>query len=183
MNLLGPLVNPAGAQYQLMGVYAEDLCRPAAEALALLGKRRAMVVHGLDGTDEISLSGPTKVVELCEGGGIREYFLDPESLGITLVPLSELHGGTAGENALVARSILEGESGGGSTFGGTRGIMEAVSLNAGAALYLYGLAGGIREGYLEAKRAIASGAAAEKLARIVEEGGRLINEAAERVQV
>jgi anthranilate synthase/phosphoribosyltransferase len=176
LNMLGPLLNPAEAQYQLIGVYAEELVRPLAESLALLGKKRAMVVHGLDGMDEISLSAPTRVAELRTGSGgtveIKEYVLDPVELGIPLVDPSALRGGGARENALTARRILEGP-------GTDAAVADAVCLNAGAALYLTGFAETIGEGYAAAKGAVESGAAREKLELIVEEGKRISGEVKE----
>jgi anthranilate phosphoribosyltransferase len=152
-----------------VGVYSEELLRPVAEALAMLGKRRAMVVHGLDGLDEISLSAPTRVVELLEGGGIRDYTLNPEDFGIVPHPASSLLGGSARENAHVARTILDRQPGG-SGPGDAGAITEAVCLNAGAALFICGLAESVREGYHAAKKAVDSGAARKKLDEIVKEG-------------
>jgi anthranilate synthase/phosphoribosyltransferase len=197
MNMLGPLLNPADAGCQLIGVYAEELVRPIAESLAILGKKRAMVVHGLDGMDEISLCAPTRVAELklgTEGGvEIEEYVIDPRELGVPLAPPSALRGGSARENALAARRVLEGLSTTGAA--GPRAlspdavppdlsdalsaVADAACLNAGAALYLYGLARTVGEGYALAKRAVESGAAREKLNAIVSEGRRISAETKE----
>jgi anthranilate synthase/phosphoribosyltransferase len=158
MNLVGPLSNPADASYQLIGVYDADLCGPVAEAAHLLGVRKVMAVHGEDGLDEISISGRTLVVEVDETGERRDYFLTPEEFGISRRPVEQLRGGTAAENAATAMAILDG--------GGPSAIREAVLLNAGAGLYVCGVARNIGEGYLMAQEALASGKAAAKLEQI-----------------
>jgi anthranilate synthase/phosphoribosyltransferase len=168
MNLVGPLSNPADASYQLIGVYDRELCGPVAEAAHLLGVRRVMAVHGDDGLDEISISGPTFVVEVDETGARRDYTLSPEEFGISRRPVAELRGGTAAENAATALAVLGG--------GGPAAVREAVLLNAGAALYVCGIARNIGEGYLAAREALASGRTAEKLEQI--RGGRAPAEAA-----
>jgi len=159
MNLVGPLANPAGARLQLIGVFAEGLCRTVAEAARLLGLERAMVVHGLDGQDEISVTAPTRIV-LLEQGELREFLFDPGQAGLEPYALEELQVGSAEENAAIARGLLAGE-------GEHPAIRDAVLLNAGAALALYGLAGGIEEGYLQARAALEAGAVKEKLEQIV----------------
>jgi anthranilate synthase/phosphoribosyltransferase len=158
MNLVGPLSNPADASYQLIGVYDPELCGPVAEAAHLLGVRRVMVVHGEDGLDEISVCARTQVVEVDETGNRRDYFLSPEEFGISRRPVAELRGGTAAENGIMAGELLRGE--------GPAAIREAVLLNAGASLYICGLARNIGEGYARAQEALRSGRAAEKLERI-----------------
>jgi anthranilate synthase/phosphoribosyltransferase len=188
LNMLGPLLNPADAQYQLIGVYGEELVRPLAESLALLGKKRAMVIHGLDGTDEISPCAPTRVAELNAAADGRieivEYTLDPRELGVPIVDPSALRGRGARENALTARRVLAGPRAGASlggaasnaaadTAAGDAAVADAVCLNAGAALYLYGLARSVAEGYALAKSAVESGTALEKLDEIAEEGRRI----------
>jgi anthranilate synthase/phosphoribosyltransferase len=165
MNVLGPLLNPAGAEYQLIGVYSEELCEPVAETLAMLGRERALVVHGLDGFDEISVSAPTKVCEIKSAGEKTQYLLDPEELGIKRYDEKELQGGTPAENASIALEILDS--------GGREAIRDAVLLNAGAALYTYDIVGSIKEGYMLAKEALVSGKTMSKLEQIRETGKRL----------
>ena len=132
MNLLGPLVNPAAAEYQLIGVYAEKLVPVVAEAAHLLGIRRAAVVHGLDGIDEISISAPTRMVVVDENGSLAESTVDPSEFGISGHRLDDLTGGSAEENVALAREVLAGK--------GRPAIRDAVALNAAAALAIYGLA-------------------------------------------
>jgi anthranilate synthase/phosphoribosyltransferase len=158
MNLVGPLSNPADASYQLIGVYDPELCGPVAEAAHLLGVRRVMVVHGEDGLDEISVCARTRVVEVDESGNRRDYFLSPEEFGISRRSVEQLRGGTAAENAITAGAVLSGA--------GPVAIREAVLLNAGASLYICGLARNIGEGYARAQEAVQSGRAAEKLEQI-----------------
>src|SRR5215475_1815805 len=107
-NLLGPLTNPAGASAQVVGVYALDLVEKVAEALSILGTHRAFVVHGLDGLDEITVTGPTRVAEVREGF-VHSYEIDPEEFGMQIAPIESLSGGSAVENADIVRSILRGE--------------------------------------------------------------------------
>jgi len=161
MNLVGPLTNPADASYQLIGVFDPAFCGPMAEAAHMLGVRRVMTVHGEDGQDEISVSARTLVVEIDESGTRRDYTLSPEEFGIPRFPVDALKGGTAAQNAATAVAILEG--------GGPEAIREAVLLNAGAALYISGVARNIGDGYLAAKNALESGEARAALARIREE--------------
>ena len=158
MNLVGPLSNPADASYQLIGVYDAQFCGPVAEAAHLLGVRRVMVVHGEDGLDEISVSARTMVVEIDETGKRRDYTLTPEEFGITRLPVEQLRGGTAAENARTALAVLSGE--------GPSAVREVVLLNAGASLYICGLALNIGEGYKRAREALGSGAALAKLEQI-----------------
>jgi anthranilate synthase/phosphoribosyltransferase len=166
MNLLGPLLNPADAEYQVLGVYSENLLRPVAEAMRLLKRKRAMIVCGLDGLDEISVAAPTRIVELKEGGALEEYIFDPEELGIKRYSEGELRGGNPGDNAATAHELFLKD--------GPEAVREAVLLNAGAANYTYGLCGSMREGYLMAKKALISGKTGYKLEEIVETGRRLL---------
>ena len=152
-NLLGPLTNPAGASAQLMGVPAPHFAPLMGEVLGLLGCRRALVVHGEDGLDEITLSGRTRVCEVFDGS-IRSYELDPEDFGIGRRPVRSLSGGTAADNASIAERVLRGERG---------PRRDVVLLNAAAALYAAGVAGGLSEGVELAAESIDSGAAAAKL--------------------
>jgi anthranilate phosphoribosyltransferase len=107
-NLLGPLTNPAGASAQVVGVYSEDLVEKLAKALHLLGLHRALVVHGADGLDEISISGPTKIGEV-RGEWVRVYEVTPAQFGLELAPLSAIAGGDLHVNAEIIRKILAGE--------------------------------------------------------------------------
>ena len=156
-NVLGPLANPAGARDGVFGVHSPALARTYAETLAGLGARRAFVVHGDGGLDELSPSGPNLVVEVVDGE-IREWELDPRSLGIYPSSPEELLGGTAAENAEAVRRVLAGEPG---------GKRDAVVLNASGALVAAGLAEDIGEGVEVAVAAIDSGAAATTLEVLV----------------
>ncbi|TVR28964.1 MAG: bifunctional anthranilate synthase component II/anthranilate phosphoribosyltransferase [Spirochaetaceae bacterium] len=161
-NLLGPLVNPAGAQYQIIGVYDRAFCRPVAEAAVALGTQRGMVVHGLDGIDELSVSAPSLVVRFDHSGITAEEELDPATLGITGYRLEDLSGGDAQANAAMAREMLAG--------GGRAAVRDAVLLNAAAALEVYGVADSIAAGLALAREALASGAVAAKVQAIIEAG-------------
>jgi anthranilate phosphoribosyltransferase len=153
-NLLGPLTNPAFARRQVLGVYSAHLVDVIARVLLALGADHAMVVHSFDGLDEISISAPTHVCEVIDGE-IRDYQLDPESLGIPRAPIEEIAGGDAAENASIALAILSGE-----TNGARRDIVAA---NAGAALYVSGAVTTLRDGVALASNTIASGAGMRKL--------------------
>ena len=162
MNLLGPLINPAEASFQLIGVFDDKYCMPVAQAAHLLGANRVMVVHAKDGMDEISVSSPTRVVVIDEAGVVTDSVLDPAEMGIPRFTVADLRGGSAAENADTARRILFGE--------GPDAIREAVLLNAGAALHVCGLAASIREGYKTAKQSLLGGKVKEKLDQILREG-------------
>src|SRR5207253_8118201 len=123
-NVLGPLTNPARARAQVIGVYSPALVRPMAEALVQLGARRAFVVHGADGIDELSPTGPNHVCEVVDGG-VRERTVDPQELGIERCTLDELAGGTPAANAASIRRVFEGEPG---------GKRSAIVLNAAGAI-------------------------------------------------
>jgi anthranilate phosphoribosyltransferase len=151
-NLLGPLTNPAGARIQLLGVYRPDVILTMAGVLRLLGAERAMVVHG-GGLDEITTTGPTLVAELA-GGSIREYTIGPGDFGIPLSDIADLRGGDASENARILREVLSGERG---------AARDAVLLNAGAAIYLGGLARSMGGGISLGEESIDSGTALGKL--------------------
>jgi anthranilate phosphoribosyltransferase len=156
-NLLGPLTNPAGARRQLMGVYAASLVEPIGHVLAELGSEHAMVVHGDDGLDEITTTGVTRVCEV-RGGAITTYTIEPEALGLRRADLAELAGGGPEENAALMREVLAGVAG---------PLADVTVLNAGAALYVAGLAADLPSGVARARAALASGEAAEKLAQLV----------------
>ena len=157
-NILGPLANPAGANMELMGVYDESLVEPLAHVLANLGVKRALVVYGTDGLDEISLSAPTKVCEV-KDGTFTSYEITPEQFGLTRCSKDDLVGGTPAENAQITRDILAGKQG---------PKRDAVLMNAGAAIYMAGKADSIQAGINLAKEIIDSGKAAEQLAKFVE---------------
>ncbi|MDE5898894.1 MAG: bifunctional anthranilate synthase component II/anthranilate phosphoribosyltransferase [Treponemataceae bacterium] len=160
MNLLGPLSNPAGAKYQMLGVYDKSLLAPVARASKMLGSKRVMVVASDDGFDEISPCVPTSVFEVDEAGTEREYTIDPADFGLDGCRGEELSGGTAQENAAMAVDILNG--------GGNRTIKAAVALNGGAALYIGGKAASILEGFRKINDAIDSGAVRAELEAVRE---------------
>ena len=158
-NILGPLTNPARAKFQLLGVYDGELCERLAHVLMRLGTERAMVVHGLDGLDEITVTTRTQVSEV-HGGSVESYLLDPREFGIDLCPPDDLRGGDAGENARITLGILAGD---------VRGAKrDIVLINAAAALNVSGLAGTIGEGVEMSRETIDSGAALRKLEQLRE---------------
>ena len=157
-NILGPLANPAGANMELMGVYDESLVEPLAHVLANLGVKRALVVYGTDGLDEISLSAPTKVCEV-KDGTFTSYEITPEQFGLTRCRKEDLVGGTPAENAQITRDILAGKPG---------PKRDAVLMNAGAALYMAGKTDSIQAGIDLVKEIIDSGKAAAQLEKFVE---------------
>src|SRR5271169_3485018 len=152
-NLLGPLTNPARASGQVVGVYALDLVEKLAEALSMLGLHRALVVHGLDGLDEITITGPTRVAE-ARDGSVRSYEIEPEEFGMPRATLQDISGGDATQNAAIIRAILGGEK---------SPRRDVVVLNAAAALVAAGRADHIGDAIPLAARSIDSGAAAAKL--------------------
>ena len=152
-NVLGPLTNPAGARSQIVGVYSPELVRTVAEVLAHLGARRAFVVHGAHGIDELSPAGPNLVCEVVEGT-VRERTIDPVELGLERCAPEELLGGDSEANASAIRAVFAG------TDGGRR---DAILLNAAGAIAAGGHAEDLREGLELARRALDSGAAAERL--------------------
>jgi len=156
-NVLGPLTNPAFAKRQVLGVFAERLVETVARVLAALGAEHALVVHSRDGLDEISVSAPTRVCEV-RGGEVRSYDITPEEIGVRTHDLGELAGGDAKQNALIARDILSGANG---------ARRDVVAANAGAALYVAGLATSIRDGVRLAHESLASGAAMRKLEELI----------------
>jgi anthranilate phosphoribosyltransferase len=157
-NLLGPLTNPASAQSQVLGVYSADVIDLVAAVLAELGVERAFVVHGAGGLDEISLAGETLVAEV-QGGAVRRFTVTPEEFGVARAPLESIRGGAAAENAALIRRILEGDAG---------PARDVVVVNAAAALVAAGVAANFHEAAGLASFVIASGAASEKLASLVE---------------
>lgn len=162
-NILGPLTNPAKPAFFLLGVYDEYLVEPIAKVLSNLGVRRALVVYGQDRMDEISLSAPTSVCELRDGY-YRTLTIAPEDFGLSRCAKQDLLGGTPEENAATVRSILSGKD---------RGPKRDASvLNAGAALYVSGIAGSIAEGVTKAVAAVDDGLALRTLDSFVEESNR-----------
>ena len=158
-NLLGPLTNPAGAQAQVLGVYDPARVEMLARVLLALGARHALVVHGSDGLDEITTTGPTQVAEVRDGR-VTTWTLAPEDLGIRRVGLDALQGGTPDENARRMASLLGGESDG--------PLADVVALNAAAALHVAGRAADLAAGLGQARELLAAGAAARKLADLRE---------------
>ena len=152
-NIIGPLTNPAGAKMELMGVYDRELVEPLAQVLSNLGVQKAMVVHGEDGLDEISLGAPTFICEV-KNGWVRSYIITPEQFGFKRSDKSELAGGTPEENAKILRAVLNGEKG---------AKRNAAVLNAGAALYVSGNYDTIEKAVKIAEETIDSGAALRKL--------------------
>ena len=157
LNLLGPLTNPAGAIIQVLGVYEGRLTSLLGNVLMRLGSQHCFVAHGMDGLDEITLSAKTQISE-AKGGVLSNYLLDPADFGLTLVPAKQLAGGTPQDNAAITRDILQGRK------GPKRNI---VCLNAAPALVAGRKAASLQDGFLLAGQAIDSGAAAEKLARLI----------------
>lgn len=156
-NLLGPLTNPAGADRQLMGVFDRSKTELIAEVLLSLNLRRGMVVASLDGLDEISVSAPTKVTEV-KDGGIRTYEITPEELGLSTYPLSEVAGGDSYRNAEIIRGILQGERG---------AYRDIVLANAGACFYVSERCQTLREGVELAAAIIDSRRAYDKLQQLI----------------
>ncbi|MEO2117535.1 MAG: anthranilate phosphoribosyltransferase [Methanocaldococcus sp.] len=157
-NVLGPLTNPANANYQLMGVYDEKLTEKLAYVLKNLGLKGALVVHG-SGMDEITTIGKTKISEL-KNGEVNSYYIEPEDFGIKRAKLEDIRGGTAEENAKIIRNIFEGEE-----VGAKRDI---VVLNAAFALYISEEVKNVEEGIKLAEKSIDSGEALKKLEDLIE---------------
>jgi anthranilate phosphoribosyltransferase len=156
-NVLGPLTNPAGARAQVVGVYAPDLVPTIATVLARLGSRRAFVVHGAGGIDELSPAGPNLVCEV-RAGKVHRRQIDPRDFGVPRCRPTDLAGGSPVDNAATIREILAGA-------GGAK--REAVLLNAGGAIAAGGHARDLEEGYRAAAEALSSGAAAERLEELI----------------
>lgn len=157
-NLLGPLTNPARATCQIVGVYSADLVEKLAEALSMLGLRRALVVHGSDGLDEITITGPTRIAEVREGQ-VRSYEVTPEEFGLQRATLDEISGGDATRNAMLIREVLSGTK---------SPRRDVVLLNAAAALVAAGQADHLRDALPLAVTAIDSGAGDRKLAALAQ---------------
>ncbi len=161
-NLIGPLTNPAGAKRQVVGVFEAYLCRPIAEVLAILGSEHVLVVHSRDGLDEISIGKPTHVAELRDGR-VTEYQVTPEQFGVARNNLDGLAVGSAQQSLALIRSALEQKGG-----EVADKAADIIALNAGAALYVAGLANSLAEGVLLAQDTIASGLAGEKIKQLAE---------------
>lgn len=157
-NLLGPLSNPAGALCQLLGVFSIEWVERLAQALGRLGSRRVMVVHGDDGLDEISLTGPTQVAELCDGQ-VRTYEVTPEQLGLERCGPEALRGGEAQHNAEIIRRILTGSA--------TRAQSDVALLNAAGAIYVAGRVPDLQAALEQARESVRSGRAWQKLQDLV----------------
>jgi len=160
MNVLGPLLNPAGAEYEVLGVYPPSLLEDYAHAAKKLGAKRVMVVCSRDGYDEISPIVPTDVYQIDEKGNENRYVIDPAKFGISGCDEDELMGGTGADNAALAMEVLNG--------GGRKTIKAAVGLNTAAVLYLCGKARTLKDGYAMAIDAIDSGKVLTKLKEIQE---------------
>lgn len=157
-NILGPLTNPAGANCQVMGVYDENLTETLATTLGNLGSSHAMVVHGMDGLDEITLTTSTKISELKDGKVTTSNFI-PKGFGLATCVMDDLKGGDSEDNALITLGILKGE----------KGAKRDISLiNAAAAIYVAGLSADLKEGLEKATESVDSGAALDKLERLKE---------------
>ena len=156
-NVLGPLTNPAGARAQVVGVYAPELVETIASVLARLGARRAFVVHGAGGIDELSPAGPNLVCEVADGR-VERREIDPADFGVPRCSSAELAGGTPAENAAFVREVFAGAPG---------AKREAVLLNAAGAIAASGRADDLEEGYAFAAEAVDSGAAAERLEALI----------------
>jgi anthranilate phosphoribosyltransferase len=152
-NILGPLTNPAGVKMQLTGAFSPDLIRPMAEVLKALGSTSVWLVHGGDGTDELSIAAPSRVAAL-KDGEIREFEVSPEDAGLPVHPFEDILGGTPAENAKAFRALLNGQSG---------AYRDAVLLNAAAALLVAGKVEALPEGVALARSSIDSGAARAKV--------------------
>jgi anthranilate phosphoribosyltransferase len=157
-NLLGPLTNPAGAKNQVMGVFLRDLTTKLAHVLQQLGSRHVLVVHGSDGMDEISISAPTFIAEL-KDGRISEYTVTPEDFGLESAPVNAIQVSDADSAMAMLVGVLDNQAG---------AARDIVLLNAGAAIYVAGLADSLGNGVKKAAEIISSGAAKNKLAQLIE---------------
>lgn len=162
-NMLGPLTNPAGADRQVLGIYDRNKTETIARVLRELGSKRALVVTSAEGLDEISISSSTRVSEL-KNGEVVTYELTPEQLGLRTYHLTEMMGGDPGTNADIIRRVLQGEQG---------AYRDVVLANAGACIYVSGLADSIREGVVIAAESIDSGKAYSKLEQLIQTTGEL----------
>jgi len=156
-NILGPLTNPAGAPAQVIGVFDGALAEPLALTLARLGARHVLVVHGSDGLDEITVTGPTRAVSMRDGQ-LDIFEINPGDFGFPLHPLEAIRGGTPEDNARILRAVLDGQKG---------APRDVALLNAGAAIWVGGLAGSLAEGVVKAAVSVDSGAAKARLEKLL----------------
>jgi anthranilate phosphoribosyltransferase len=157
-NVLGPLTNPAGADNQVMGVFHPDLVGIQARVLQRLGSRHVLVVNGSDGLDEITISGPTNIGEL-KDGQVNEYTVQPQDFGLKSAPLDSIRVATVDEAKAMLLGVLENQPG---------AARDIVQLNAGAAIYASGITATLGDGVKKAAEIIASGAAKQKLAQLIQ---------------
>ncbi len=157
-NVLGPLTNPAGANNQVMGVFHPDLVGIQARVLQRLGSRHVLVVHGSDGLDEITISGPSYIAEL-KDGQVNEYTITPEAFGLNIAPLSDIRVANAGEAKVMLMAVMDNQPG---------AARDIVCLNAGAAIYVAGLSASLSGGVTMASESMASGAARNKLEQLIQ---------------
>jgi anthranilate phosphoribosyltransferase len=165
-NILGPLINPAGANRQVMGVFHPDLVGIQARVLQMLGSEHVMVVHGLDGLDEITLADETMVAEL-KDGAVREFPIQPEQFSLTRQALTALKADSVEQSKAMLLDVLAGDSG---------PARDIVALNAGAAIYVAGLAQDMADGVRRAQATLANGGAKRKLDALIELSRRLAND-------
>lgn len=156
-NLLGPLTNPAGAPNQVLGVFAKEWVKPLADVLQQLGSRHVMVVNAEDGLDEISIAAPTHVAE-CKDGEVTEYVIKPEDFGLQTASLDSLRVETAEESLALIQSVLNNQPG---------PALDIVLLNAGAAIYVSGLADSHQQGIEKARAVIADGSALQRMQQLI----------------
>jgi anthranilate phosphoribosyltransferase len=166
-NILGPITNPAGARRQLTGVAVPGLGETLARVLGLLGAEHAVIVHGRDGLDEISICAPTQVHE-ARSGQVRSYVIEPEQFGLARSTIDAVRGGTVEANVRLAQGVFDGERG---------PARDVVLLNAGAALYMAGLAESIQNGIAQAAGELDSGRARNKIAQVAKASQRIKAEA------
>ena len=156
-NILGPMTNPAGVKRQLTGAFDKNLLEPMAQTLLSLGTKKAWLVHGSDGTDELSISGLTYVIEL-KNGSINKFTLDPNDLGFTIHPFNKLIGGDPKYNASELKSLLSGKK---------SAYRDSVILNSAAAIYISGMVDNLEMGINEATKSIDKGTALAKLNELI----------------
>jgi anthranilate phosphoribosyltransferase len=156
-NLLGPLSNPAGVKKQLIGAFSETWLEPMVKVLASLGSTRVWAVHGSDGLDEITTTGPTRVVSL-DHGTIETFQISPEDVGLARAKAEDLRGGEPAQNAEALRAVLDGQK---------TAFRDIAAFNAAAALLVAGRAGDLRDGFAQANAALDSGKAKATLAALV----------------
>lgn len=159
MNLVGPLSNPADADYQIIGVWNKDFCPIVARAAKLLGVKRVMVVHGFDGIDEISISDKSRIVFIDENNEEKDFVFDPAVEGIPMFELTDLVGGSPKHNADMARDILDGN--------GVAAVKAACCLNAGGALMVSGIVDSIPDGYKLAEKVLSDGSLNTKVKELI----------------